>query len=194
MDIYLITVPSIDTNYVSFTNTSMSLQHPPRPNIIFAVVARLPPPHPCSPQTHSHWLASQSHYPLPQRDSRPRSHMSRQPEIFNSIYIYNIYVDARLCVTISRQITYYISHRKPPTKGDIPEPDRRPRGAARNAASIVEASRSEGGQYAPMTKYRSPPVASSRLTTFGLHVRCPSTWWVVESLQKRATPPFCAFT
>ena len=43
---YLITVPSIDTNYVSFTNTSMSLQHPPRPNIIFAVgqVARLPPP------------------------------------------------------------------------------------------------------------------------------------------------------
>lgn len=61
-----------------------------------------------------------------------------------------------------------ISHRKPPTKGDIPEPDRRPRGAARNAASIVEASRSEGGQYAPMTKYRSPPVASSRLTTFGL--------------------------
>ena len=124
------------------------------------------------------------------------SHVTPTGEIFNSIYIYNIYVDARLCVTISRQITYYISisHRKPPTKGDIPEPDRRPRGAARNAASIVEASRSEGGQYAPMTKYRSPPVASSRLTTFGLHVRCPSTWWVVESLQKRATPPFCAFT
>ena len=34
--------------------------------------------------------------------------MSRQPEIFYSIYIYNIYVDARLCVTISRQITIII--------------------------------------------------------------------------------------
>ena len=175
----------------------MSLQHPPRPNIIFAVgqVARLPPPIHAPPKhTRTGWpLKAIIRY---LKGTADQGLMSRQPEIFNSIYIYNIYVDARLCVTISRQITYYISisHRKPPTKGDIPEPDRRPRGAARNAASIVEASRSEGGQYAPMTKYRSPPVASSRLTTFGLHVRCPSTWWVVESLQKRATPPFCAFT
>ena len=81
---YLITVPSIDTNYVSFTNTSMSLQHPPRPNIIFAVgqVARLPPP-----QTHSHWLASQSHYPLPQRDSRPRSHVTPTGDLQLDLYI-----------------------------------------------------------------------------------------------------------
>ena len=61
-DLYLV----CDLRFSSFFKQilkilTMILQHPPRPNIIiFAVsqVARLPPPHPCSPQTHSHWLAS----------------------------------------------------------------------------------------------------------------------------------------
>ena len=77
--------------------------------------------------------------------------------------------DARLCVTWKQRFQGN-NYRKPPTKGDkIPEPDRRPRGARLGTPLVLsKPSRSEGGQYAPMTKYRSPPVASSRLTTFGL--------------------------
>ena len=82
---------------------------PPRPNIIFAVgqVARLPPPIHAPPKhTRTGWpLKAIIRY---LKGTADQGLMSRQPEIFNSIYIYNIYVDARLCVTISRQITIII--------------------------------------------------------------------------------------
>lgn len=76
-DLYLV----CDLRFSSFfkqilkilTTTRMILQHPPRPNI-FAVsqVARLPPPSMLPPNTLALVGLSQSHYPLPQRDSRPR--------------------------------------------------------------------------------------------------------------------------
>ena len=70
-------------------------------------VARLPPPIHAPPKhTRTGWpLKAIIRY---LKGTADQGLMSRQPEIFNSIYIYNIYVDARLCVTISRQITIII--------------------------------------------------------------------------------------
>jgi len=108
---YLITVPSIDTKYVRSTYQYEHVFTTPRLDLILSSLYRpggsfTPPIHAPPKHTRTGWpLKAIIRY---LKGTADQGLMSRQPEIFYSIYIYNIYVDARLCVTISRQITIII--------------------------------------------------------------------------------------